>query len=90
MGWREDLQLRDIQPDTEIEVVCRKCGKHRYEWARDMITISGDDEHAHNTGTLFVSELQAALVCYDRFCAGAVKVAIMHDHLEEGFVGGMP
>lgn len=83
MGWREDLKLSDIDDATEIEVECRKCGKHRYYWPRELRAM-GRMQH------LFMSEVQAALPCLDKTCDGKVRVQLMHDHLNQGFVAGMP
>lgn len=83
MGWREEKRLDDLPDDEEIEVSCRKCGKHRYEWAR---LLKREGRMAH----LYMDEVQRALSCIDKHCDGGQRVAIMHDHLNESFVGGMP
>lgn len=83
MGWREETRLADLSHETELEVVCRTCRKHRYEWPEDLMKIPA-------LGQLHIDELEKSLRCFDKRCKGAIRIAIMHDHLEEGFVGGMP
>ena len=83
MGWREDLKLADIDDDIEIEVVCRGCKKHRYWWARELKSMSRLKDR-------YMDEVQAALGCIDKKCCGAQRVQLMHDHLNQGFVAGMP
>jgi len=36
-----------------------------------------------------VDEVERGLRCSNRFCRGAVRVALIHDDKTEGFVGGM-
>jgi len=83
MGWREELRLSTLPDETEIEVTCRKCGKHRYEFVRALRTQA-------RLGQCYMDQVQAALICRDRYCDGGQRIAITHDHLMEGFVGGMP
>ena len=83
MGWREELKLAALDDDIEIEVVCRQCKKHRYYWVRELKGMARMRDR-------YMDEVQAALVCMDRRCTGVQRVQIMHDHLNQGFVGGMP
>lgn len=83
MGWRQELKLSDLPEEAEIEIVCKTCGRHRYEWPRHLVRQA-------RLGQLYMDELERALFCSDRHCKGSVRVALMHDHLNEGFVGGMP
>lgn len=83
MGWREELRLATLTDETEIEVRCCKCGKHRYEFARALRTQG-------RLGQAFMDQVERALICRDRHCTGKQRIALTHDHLMEGFVGGMP
>lgn len=83
MGWRQETRIADLEDADEIEVRCRACGKHRYEWPRELVMQA-------RLGQLFMDELQNVLRCYDRRCNGAVIISIMYDDLEEGFIAGMP
>lgn len=83
MPWRKEKKLSDFDRDTEFEVRCIKCKRHRYESARDLTGMA-------RLGHLYVDELQAILNCGDRHCGGQVRVQVMHDKLHEPFVAGMP
>ncbi len=83
MNWKTAFKLRDLDPDAAIEVTCRKCGKSRYEQAQILLSRS-DLRHA------YLDEVEDALHCRDRFCTGKVRVALIYDHLNEGFVNGLP
>ncbi|GGZ31924.1 hypothetical protein [Asticcacaulis endophyticus] len=83
MSWRTETMLRDLDPDTEFEVSCRMCGKHRYEWAGDLVKLG-------RLGGFYIDQVQRDLRCFDRKCDGPVRICVMHDKLEEGFVAGMP
>lgn len=83
MAWRVELKLADIDDAIEIEVVCRTCKKHRYWWARELKGMSRLKDR-------YMDEVQVALVCVDKHCSGPQLVQIMHDHLNQGFVAGMP
>jgi hypothetical protein len=37
----------------------------------------------------WLDEVECALRCTDRFCKGAVRIALTFDDKTEGFVGGM-
>jgi hypothetical protein len=37
----------------------------------------------------YLDEVERALRCPDRFCKGAVRIALTFDDKTEGFVGGM-
>lgn len=76
------MRLSDLEPKTEIEVRCCLCHKHRYETARDLMIMG-------RFGQYFLDELEAALSCRVRTCGGAVRLALVYDDLNEGFVGGM-
>lgn len=83
MPWREELKLADVDDATEIEVVCRGCKRHRYYWACDL-------KNAARMSGFYMDQVQAALSCMDKRCSGQQRVQLMHDHLNQGFVAGMP
>jgi hypothetical protein len=37
----------------------------------------------------YIDEVERALRCGSRFCRGHVRIALIHDGKNEGFVGGM-
>lgn len=82
MSWKTETRLSDLDSKTELEITCKQCKKHSYERARDLVQMG-------RLGRLYLDELEKALRCYDKRCNGPVRVCIVHDDLNEGFVGGM-
>lgn len=81
MNWKSDLRLYDLEPQTQLEVTCKKCGVTRYETQAVLMKRPGF-RHFH------IDEVERALKCEARFCKGSVRVSLVHDNTE-GFVGGM-
>lgn len=83
MNWKTDLKLTDLEPTTRFEVTCKRCRKAR-ELRQGQIMQA-------NPGfrQLYLDEVEASLCCPQRDCRGGVKLDMMHDDKEEGFVGGM-
>ncbi len=82
MNWKTDLKLADLDAATRIEVTCKRCGLCRYE---PQAALLRQPELAQ----AYLDEVEHALRCSNRFCRGAVRVALIHDDKTEGFVGGM-
>ncbi|KIL97248.1 hypothetical protein CCC_00309 [Paramagnetospirillum magnetotacticum MS-1] len=82
MNWKTESRLSDLDPATQIEVTCRRCGLTRYMTPREIMT-----RPRLRQATLDMAE--AALSCADRYCKGRVRVAFVHDDLNEPFVGGL-
>ena len=82
MNWKTEIRVADLDPKSELEITCKRCGLHRYEAASDLAAQS-------RLSQLFLDELEKALVCRVKTCRGPVKISIVHDDLNEGFVGGM-
>ena len=82
MNWKTDLRLTDLAATTEIEVVCKKCGLSRYEIQADLLKRP-ELQHA------FLDEVERSLQCSNRFCRSHVRISLIHDDKNEGFVGGM-
>ena len=80
--WKRDLQLRDLAPETEIEITCRVCKLMRYETVNVVIVQLKSNQ-------LSLDQVEQRLKCRARGCRGTVRVALVHDDLSEGFVGGM-
>jgi hypothetical protein len=81
MSWKTDLKVADLDPHTQIECTCRRCG-HVHYVDSSRLTRAGFDRQ------LYLDELEALLLCARRQCGGAVRIALVHDDTE-GFVGGM-
>lgn len=82
MNWKHDLRLSDLPPGERLEIVCRVCGKARYETAANLRAMPGLEQ-------AYLDEAERALRCKDRYCKGSVRIARIHDGKTEGFVGGM-
>jgi transcription elongation factor Elf1 len=82
MNWKTDLKLADLDPATRIEVTCKHCGLSRYEQQASLMQRA-------ELKQAYLDEVERALRCSNRFCKGAVRVALSHDDKTEGFVGGM-
>ena len=80
--WKSGLQLRDLAPETEVEITCRQCRLMRYEPVSVIVEQLKSDQ-------LCLDQVETRLRCRARGCNGAVRIALLHDDLSEGFVGGM-
>ena len=83
MTWKTDLKLADLEATTAIEVVCKRCGLARYETQAQLMTERPEFKHA------YLDEVEYSLHCLDRVCRGGVRISLVHDDKNEGFVGGM-
>jgi hypothetical protein len=81
MGWKHDLQLRDLAADLTIEITCRQCS---FSYNRQVAELTGLDR------SLRLDEVEARLPCRRRGCRGGVRIALVDAEKTEGFVGGMP
>jgi hypothetical protein len=83
MNWKTDLKLADLDAATRLEVTCERCGLCRYEPLAALV-------RRPELAQAYLDEVEHALRCSNRFCRGAVRVALTHDGKTEGFAGGMP
>ena len=83
MNWKTDLKLADLDATTAIEVVCKRCGLSRYEIQARLM-----NEHPEFSRA-YLDEVEYSLCCSNRFCRGGVRISLIHDDKNEGFVGGM-
>ena len=77
------MQLADLDAATAIEVVCKRCGLSRYEIQAQLMNEHSEFTHA------YLDEVEYSLHCSNRFCRGGVRLSLVHDDKNEGFVGGM-
>ena len=82
MNWKTDLKFTDLDATTAIEIVCKRCGLARYETQAKLLERL-DFRNA------YLDEVEYSLHCANRFCRGGVRIALVHDDKNEGFVGGM-
>ena len=82
MNWKTDLQLADLDATTAIEIVCKRCGLVHYQTQAQLM------EQPELTQA-YLDEVEYSLHCSSRFCRGGVRISLIHDDKNEGFVGGM-
>jgi len=82
VNWKTDLRLSDLEGLAPIEIACRVCGQTRTETAAALLRQPGLEQ-------AYLDEAERALKCANRFCRGRVRIALIHDGKNEGFVGGM-
>jgi len=82
VNWKKEIQITDLEPDALIEVICRKCGHGRYATQSEILEKPG----LHRA---WMDEVEKALRCQHKTCRGPVRIQIVHDGKNEGFVGGM-
>ena len=82
VNWKTDLKLADLDPATRLEVTCKRCGLCRYEQQASLM-------QRPEFSRAYLDEVERALRCSDRFCKGAVRIALSFDDKTESFVGGM-
>lgn len=83
MGWKDELRLSDLDPETALELTCKRCGHTHYENAH------GIGEKHPGLCRVTLDEVERGLRCSCRFCRGPVRLSLIHDDKTEGFVGGM-
>lgn len=85
VNWKTETCLGDLDPEAQLEITCKDkaCDHMRYELAGPLCERKGFRQ-------LFLDEVEARLRCGARGCGGAVRLQIMLDLHEEGFVAGMP
>ncbi len=86
MSWKHEIQLRDLDGDQSIEVICRRCRHAHYE------AVSSLRESAVTGLTPFsyLDEVERRLACKRRGCAGAVTISLADNAETSAFVGGLP
>jgi len=82
VNWKTDLKLSDVDGATPVEITCRVCGQTRTESATALMLQPGLEQ-------AYLDEVERALRCAGRSCRGPVRIAVIHDGKNEGFVGGM-
>ena len=83
MSWKSELQLSDLEPETELEITCKRCQLTRYERQASIALKQPALRHAK------LDEVERAINCAGRDCNGAVRLSLIHDDKNEDFVGGM-
>lgn len=82
VNWKTDPKLSDLEGAAPVEMACRACRQSRTETAAALMTRPGLEQ-------AYLDEVERALRCAGRSCRGPVRIALIHDGKNEGFVGGM-
>jgi ribosomal protein L37E len=82
VNWKSDLKLDDLDAGTSIEITCKRCGLTRYETQAEIMNRGG----FHRA---YLDQVEKALRCNGHFCKGPVRISLIYDDKNEGFVGGM-
>ena len=87
MSWKEELQLRDLDGEQSIEVLCRRCGDARYERVAEL----RDSEATTGlTPFSYLDEVESRLACNHWRCPGPVTITLANNAETSAFVGGLP
>lgn len=81
-SWKENVQVRDLDPDQKLEITCRSCG-HVHYLTRENIITSDEREF------LYLDEIERETICRARGCRGAVRLAMLRSGDTSAFVGGL-
>ncbi len=87
MSWKHDIQLRDLDGDQSIEVLCRRCNDARYEKVSALLEAAAE---ADLTPFTYLDEVEARLACKRWGCNGPVTISLADGAETSGFVGGLP
>ena len=82
MSWKDQLQVLDLDPDSQIELTCRRCGHLRYLTGATLVARK-------DALRLTLSEVESRARCRQRGCSGAMRLAMPHEGDTMGFVGGI-
>ena len=83
MNWKTDFRLNDLDASTEFEITCKRCRTTRTMTQAQLVRSEPE------LIRLYLDEVEASLHCPLRHCRGGVKIVMLHDGKEEGFVGGL-
>lgn len=82
MGWKEDVQIRDLDHDQKLEMTCKKCGHMHALVAGE---IAKDEERQFK----YLDEIERETQCRARGCRGAVRLSMPRQGETSSFVGGL-
>lgn len=80
--WKQNIQLLDLDTETNLEVTCKTCGFFRYVNVGKLLSLS---ENQYK----FLDEIEQNLTCKKWGCDGKTRIAIANDTETEGFTGGL-
>jgi hypothetical protein len=84
MSWKHEIQLRDLDGEQAIEVLCRRCNDAYYERVSELLEAAG------LTPFSYLDEVERRLACKRWGCKGAVTISLADSAETSAFVGGLP
>ncbi len=91
MSWKQELQLRDLDGEQAIEVLCRRCNNAYYERVSDLLEAAEAEGAAKPmTPFTYLDEVEALLACRRWGCQGPVTISLADNAETSAFVGGLP
>ena len=84
MSWKHEIQLRDLDKDQAVEVLCRRCNDAYYERVSDLLDGEG------MTPFTYLDEVECRLACKRWGGAGPVTISLADGAETSAFVGGLP
>ncbi len=88
MSWKHEIQLRDLDGNQAIEVLCRRCNDAHYERVSTLLEAAA--EAATMTPFTYLDEVEARLTCNRWGCNGPVTISLAGNAETSAFVGGLP
>ncbi len=82
VGWTDEYQLLDLEPDKVVGFMCKKCGSYKAYTVKELLEDFDRQDYP--------SKVEAELRCIQSRCRGPVRIELNHGHLNEQFQGGLP
>ncbi|UXN05282.1 hypothetical protein [Bartonella sp. HY761] len=82
MSWKTELQIQDLEPDTKLEMSCKKCG-HIYFLKPSDIMVNSDNRF------LYLDEVETKAQCKSRGCTGEIRMMLVGTRKASPFQGGL-
>lgn len=82
MSWKNNLQVRDLDPGQRLEMTCKRCGHVHYLVAAEVMK---SPERAF----LYLDQVEAETLCRARGCRGSTRMALIRRNDTSAFIGGL-
>lgn len=81
-NWKNNVQVQDLGPNDRLQLLCRKCGKHRLLTGSELLKRNG-------ARYLYLFEVEQRARCRQRGCGGTMRLSWPSVGETSGFVGGI-
>ncbi|WP_374834015.1 hypothetical protein [Paenochrobactrum pullorum] len=82
MSWKSQIQVRDLDDDQRLEMICEKCRRLVYIKKADICKKEGYEQ-------LYLDEVERRSRCRGKGCDGRFRMAMERLKELSGFVGGI-